>query len=389
VVDQVPGSNGELRYTVVSNPANGTLTTGAGGAIVYRPDSDFTGVDSFDYQVCDSGTPQQCSTGTVTLNVLPVARDDVATTPEDTPVRIAVLDNDTDGAPVTTTSNGPSHGTVTVGAGGVVTYTPAAGFTGADQFDYTICSPTEPTFCSTATARVTVTPVNHPPALGPLLVTTDVDTAASQRLSGSDPDSDPLTYRASGAPAHGTVTVTSTGSFVYRPAGGYAGHDSFPVVVCDDGDPQLCASAVVSVDVYPVAVRDRATTPPSTPVSIAVTKNDRGTHSAPVVVTKPASGTVMATGERMVYTPNHGFTGTDTFSYQICTPGAGPLCRTAKVTVVVTDDADSGSGSDSGSGLGSLPDTGGPSRWLGPAGAVLIAAGISLLAARRRLVRVR
>jgi hypothetical protein len=71
----------------------------------------------------------------------PVAQDDVATTVRDTAVTIAVLANDSDpdgGALTVTGVTDPSHGSAAANPDGTVTYTPDAGFVGADSFDYTI-----------------------------------------------------------------------------------------------------------------------------------------------------------------------------------------------------------------------------------------------------------
>ena len=69
------------------------------GRIRYSPPRDFAGVASFVYEVC--GEPGHCGRTTVRVvvrpvNDEPVARDDVLSVAEDTPIRVAVLANDTD-----------------------------------------------------------------------------------------------------------------------------------------------------------------------------------------------------------------------------------------------------------------------------------------------------
>ena len=69
------------------------------GRIRYSPPRDFAGVASFVYEVC--GEPGPCGRTTVRVvvrpvNDEPVARDDVLSVAEDTPIRVAVLANDTD-----------------------------------------------------------------------------------------------------------------------------------------------------------------------------------------------------------------------------------------------------------------------------------------------------
>jgi hypothetical protein len=77
-------------------------------------------------------------------NVPPAANADSATTPVNTPVPITVLANDSDSdgtlVPSTVTVVGaPAHGGTSVNTTtGVITYTPASGFTGPDSFTYTV-----------------------------------------------------------------------------------------------------------------------------------------------------------------------------------------------------------------------------------------------------------
>ncbi|HEY1024610.1 MAG TPA: Calx-beta domain-containing protein [Sphingobacteriaceae bacterium] len=57
----------KLRFTALTDPANGTLEFRPDGTFTYTPVSGFTGVDSFSYEACDPYG--SCSTATVTLNV--------------------------------------------------------------------------------------------------------------------------------------------------------------------------------------------------------------------------------------------------------------------------------------------------------------------------------
>ena len=94
----------------------------------------------------------------------PIAKDDHRTTQEGQAINITVLSNDdpVHGAPVTALDvvSDPGHGTAKV-KGHLIKYTPDAGFTGKDTFDYTYATPN-----GTATATVTVTIV--PVAVGVL-----------------------------------------------------------------------------------------------------------------------------------------------------------------------------------------------------------------------------
>ena len=91
-------------------------------------------------------------------NNAPVAAADTASSANDAAVTINVLANDTDSdgslntSTVQITTN-PVHGSVTIGTGGSVTYTPTAGYSGQDTFAYTV---TDNQGAVSAPAQVTV-----------------------------------------------------------------------------------------------------------------------------------------------------------------------------------------------------------------------------------------
>ncbi len=89
----------------------------------------------------------------------PIATNGTATTAENTPVTINVLANDSDpaGNPLTIVSvSQGANGVVTTNANGMVTYSPATNFFGADHFTYTISDGQGGS--ATGMVSVTVTP---------------------------------------------------------------------------------------------------------------------------------------------------------------------------------------------------------------------------------------
>ncbi|MFC4635041.1 beta strand repeat-containing protein, partial [Dokdonia ponticola] len=165
--DDVTGATFEV--TDVTDPANGTVTINPDGTVTYTPDPDFNGTDTFEYTVTvtnpDGSTTTETATVTVTVTPADDVMDDTATTPEDTPVDIAVLDNDTFDPTATievTDVTDPNNGTVTINPDGTVTYTPDPDFNGTDTFEYTVTvtNPDGSTTTETATVVVTVTPAD-------------------------------------------------------------------------------------------------------------------------------------------------------------------------------------------------------------------------------------
>ena len=109
------------------------------------------------------------------------------------------------------------------------------------------------------------------------------------------------------------------------------------------GDKRIDIDSGVTVDgsncrvsQAPVAVDDTVTTPVDTPVTIYVLEND--SYTDPVIVSVqvfPQKGTLGIVGTGIFeYTPNPGYVGIDSFTYQICN-NAGQ-CDTATVTINVS-----------------------------------------------------
>jgi hypothetical protein len=91
------------------------------------------------------------------------ANDDYRTTLPNQPVTVPVLLNDFGFLatidPATVTTIGllqPLHGTVTVNADGTILYTPAAGYTGNDVFEYQVCSTPSPVVCDIAKVYIKI-----------------------------------------------------------------------------------------------------------------------------------------------------------------------------------------------------------------------------------------
>lgn len=64
--------DGAVLFTaIMTGPLNGTAVVIGADSVVYTPDSNFCGSDSFIYQICDDSIPSLCATATVTITVNP------------------------------------------------------------------------------------------------------------------------------------------------------------------------------------------------------------------------------------------------------------------------------------------------------------------------------
>jgi uncharacterized repeat protein (TIGR01451 family) len=325
-------------FSLVQGPANGSAFLSRSGAFIYTPTADFVGTDTFRTTGCLEDT-DVCDSNTVTVEVYPLAREVASSTQIDTPVDIDV-GSETIGSPtVMTVAQQPSNGTAVVQDGGVVTYTPVAGFEGDDTFTYQVCATGAPTLCASALVTVqVVAPPRQPPVLEDQSWTTTANQAVWGEITAGEADPGvTVTVTVQSPPLDGSV-VQSGDIFTYTPNHEFTGIDSFVVEGCDDGVPPLCGQAIITVTVVPGPEPDSAVTVGGTPVTIDVKANDAGAESTgpPTTTTPPQNGTAQVVGnDSYLYTPNAGFDGTDTFGYQICSLAVSTLCGNTTVTVDV------------------------------------------------------
>ena len=336
-----------LTYGLGTGASHGTATVNPDGTYSYRPNPDFHGTDSFTYTVYD-GTVTVTYTVTVTVtpeNDPPVARDDAATTAEDTPVTINVLGNDSDidGDSLTVVGADAGNGTVTINADGTISYRPNANFNGTDTITYRISDGHGGT--AIANVVVTVTPVNDPPVGSDGAVTVAEDTVATGTLPvATDVDGDRLTYGLGSQAGNGTVTVNPDGTYSYRPNPDFTGTDSFTYTVTD-GTVTVTYTITVTVTPVndpPVARDDVAATREDTPVVIDVLGNDSDTEGDPltVVAASALNGTVTVNADGTItYQPRPDFSGTDTITYRVSDGQGGFATASVVVTVAPVNDA--------------------------------------------------
>ncbi|HET7504427.1 MAG TPA: Ig-like domain-containing protein [Kofleriaceae bacterium] len=326
-----------LTYTIEQAPQHGTLS-GTAPALVYTPDQDFHGNDSFKFSVRDGLLTS--NTATISLTVSPVNDPPVATgqtisTSEDAPVTVTLAGSDVDGDSLSfQVQQNPLNGTITPGFGAVRTYTPAANFHGTDSFTYRVSDIF--TSSSTVTVTIDVTSVEDPPVAASFTRMLSEDVPVSFALQGSDGDGDPIEYALASQPANGTLTGTPP-NVTYTPNLNFNGQDSFTYTVTSGGTTSPAGTVtlkVASVNDPPVASSGSVTTAEDTPVNFTMEATDVENQTLTFSVSTPADGTVSGSGATRKYTPAPNVSGTRTLSFSACDPGG--LCSSATITVQIT-----------------------------------------------------
>jgi hypothetical protein len=307
-----------LTYTVLSQPTKGTLS-GTAPNLTYTPGSGNLGSDSFTFKVNDGSVDS--GTGTVSIsivegNAVPTALAQTVTATEDTAKAIALTGSDPEGSPLTyAVVTQPTKGTLS-GTAPNLTYTPQLNYSGADSFTFRVNDGAANS--ANATVTINVTAVNDAPVATSLSVTTTRNNAVALVIAGTDVEGSALTYAVVTPPVNGALTGTPP-NLTYTPTNGFAGSDSFTFRVSDG--TVNSANATVSITVAstnraPVANHKSVTVLTNKTTSITLAGSDADLNPLSFrVVTSPSNGTLTGTPPNLIYKPNQGYKGVDSFTY--------------------------------------------------------------------------
>ncbi len=232
----------------------------------------------------------------------------------------------------------PAHGTATV-SGLSITYTPAAGYFGADSFTYTANGPggsSAPATVSLSVATppppvVTPTPPTPVPPTTGGSSTVDLQTQVGGVVTG---------WRITIAPTHGTAVIEGAGpapapaampgegpqatgpalSLRYTPTAGFMGTDTVTLVA--EGPGGDSAPVTFTFQVPGMAPNRTATVASNAVSTIDTTSGLTGGPFNSVQITRaPGFGTAVVSGLNIVFTPGAANNGPTYLEYTITTPG--------------------------------------------------------------------
>lgn len=365
---------------------HGSITISANGNYTFTPTTGYVGDDSYTYTVCDNGTPQSCSQATLTISVYPtpIAGNDAPVAVNDSyrgnanttltgNLRLNDLDPDGDNlvissAKIAAQSDGVINdnlvlasstalygvnalgsnviaGNLKLYSNGDFEFIPTLGFTGVVDYNYTISDGNGGS--DTANVKFYIVGTNTTVAVDDSYIGNE-DTPINGNVKANDYDPQgfvqTVNTTAVVAPSHGAVILYSNGTFTYTPDPNYSGTDQFVYSTCNNGLPQACDQATVYLNVKadndpPIALNDVNTTFINNVVSGQVLTNDSDPEGNLLIVSttldiNPSHGSVVLNANgTYTYTPTTGYTGEDSFSYELCDNlGA---CTTASVTIEV------------------------------------------------------
>ncbi len=308
---------------------------------------------------CDGGTPLLCATQ-VTVVIIDSVNDSPSITSQ-APVEATEGELYTYAA-TSTDPDGPDAvwsldladtcgGSIDTGTG-VYSFTPAGPTPPTScVVGIQLCDGGSPVICVSQSSPVTITAINDAP-----IVTNSPPTTADEDLPYfyfplvSDPDGPSALWSIDAADTCGAVINPSSGSYTFTAAG------PVPIIscglriqVCDGGVPDLCtvvsATIVVrAINDDPIAFSDAVETNIDVGIDIDVIANDvdpEGNALTVNAVSQGANGTVIIVGSGTVrYTPDAGFSGTDTFTYTIEDGDGGSAIGSVIVGVGTDTDGD-------------------------------------------------
>ncbi|QJW83475.1 tandem-95 repeat protein [Ramlibacter terrae] len=323
---------GTPTITAVSQGAHGTVTIvdAAAGTVLYTPNPNYNGADSYTYTVTSGGVTE---TATVTVSVTAV--DDatafggttLGSGNEDagaiTGILTATDSADGMGAPAFAVTGNPAHGTATIDpTSGTWRYTPVADYNGTDSFTVTVVD--DAGNASTQVIGLTVNAVadvtnNAATVLEDGSVTTNV--LANDTFEGPSPTVTAVTNG-----ANGTVTIVDAdaGTIRYTPNANFNGTDTYTYTVTSGG---VTETATVTVTVSPVndatsfgGATSGSGNEDAGPITGTLTVADADGIAAPAftVTANAAHGTasINASGA-WTYTPAADYNGPDSFTVRV------------------------------------------------------------------------
>ncbi len=336
----------ELIVTSTTDPANGTVTID-GSQIIYTPNSNYNGNDSFDYVISD-GTNELTKTINLEIsaeNDVPIVVTSETEVQEDGAVIIDiirdVIDSDGDNLTIESISN-PANGAAEIIENKIV-YVPKANYNGEDSLIYTISDGNGGIV--TKKLDISVNSVND----APIVEVSNGDLKEDEILTinvlkgSSDIENDTLTVTEVRNVTNGYATIVNN-EVIYIPDQNYHGSSSLEYVV-SDGENEVVKTLnilVESVNDLPVAILTESSLNEDSSINIDVlsfASDVDGDILTIASITNPSNGDAVIENGKITYTPDANYFGSDNFDYLISDGNGGLVAKTLNLTINNVNDA--------------------------------------------------
>ncbi len=346
----------------VTAPNTGNLVINGDGTFTYNPETGFTGIITFEYEIFDDGTPSLRDTATVTIRI--EGTDDTNTTYAIDDMYegnanggiiagdVGNNDYDPEGDNQSfSLVNGTGNGTLIFNPDGTFIYEPNTSFTGTDSYTYTACDDGTPQACDIATVYILIEPEML--LVDPPRAEDDSFTATCETISGNTLENDAYVLDISvglvSGVSNGALQFNADGTFDYTPGNGFIGDDSFIYKICYVNDSSNCDTATVTINVEydptcfssPEPVDDNYLATCHTIFGNILENDDVVINDilAPTIISGAMDGELQLNSDgAFEYTPYEGFVGVDSFVYEICYAGYPENCGMATATIEVVYD---------------------------------------------------
>jgi hypothetical protein len=180
---------------------------------------------------------------------------------------------------------------------------------------------------------------NNPPVAYDVFVAGDEDSTIPWQPVVSDPDGHPLSCSIAAQPSQGSATVSPDCSAgTYTPGPDLHGDVAFGYQAYDGIDASAPATVYVTVNAVndpPTAYGQSVTTPQDTLVGITLTGSDPdGDVLTYTLVTTPTYGSLSGLAPDLTYTPDPGFNGSDSFTFEVRDASDSSPTATVSITVL-------------------------------------------------------
>ncbi|MDF4421863.1 Ig-like domain-containing protein [Vibrio parahaemolyticus] len=323
------------------NPSNGNAHW-SGNTLIYKPKANWCGRDTFQYSVSTSAGWSNIGTGTVSVSCVvdkPWVGNTNGSTQEENGISLSPAMK-LDGGSISNRhiKSSPNNGTARW-SGNKIVYEPAYNFCGSDTFTYSIR--TQGGESNVAKATVSVACVVDLPIIGDVSAGFNEDTTKTLSPSINTDGSAITKHIIKQHPRHGKATWNGN-NLVYTPNRDWCGKDTFTYQIQTSAGLSNVATASLDVacvidapvvsDVYSQLDEDTKAT------LIPTINTDGAGITGRFVNDGPNHGSLIWSGNNLVYTPNTDYCGPDEFTFSVKTSAGTSNIASGKVDVTCVPD---------------------------------------------------